>query len=284
MNLVGLKSQKTQMMLTKNKIKTLWKNAGWNSETDYHIYLKVIGHGEKIDLLNPDRVSPKAFWKATDEWFGTDTVCNTKLTTQKSLTIENCNEQNHKIALYSGLLGVMELAIENMKRKFNGEVSIGEIGCGHGSFYRNFFLRRDDIRCYFGFDVVKRFSNCLVVEGKDGTFTKKQVEFFKNRINIFYSSNVFQHLSPKKIKKYLRQMYEILPFGGSCVLMYVKPPKTKHSYHYGQAVEIMETQEFYEACRDVGFEIEMKVEQSIVNNKTFNVLGVFLTKIINNGN
>jgi hypothetical protein len=267
------------MILTKNKIKTLWKNIGWSSETDYHIHLNTAKQINEIGLLNPDRVSPKAFWKATDEWFGTDTICNTKLTTQKSLTIENCNKENHKIALYSGLLGFMELAIENMKRKFCGEVSIGEIGCGYGSFYKNFILGRDDIRCYFGFDVVKRIPNCIEVEGKDGTFTKKQIAFLKNRINVFYSCNVFQHLSPKKIKKYLRQMYEILPLGGNCVLMYIKTPQIKHSYHYGQAVEIMETEQFFEVCQNTGFEIEMKVEQSLVNNKTFDVLGVFLTKI-----
>jgi hypothetical protein len=266
-------------MLTKKKIKSLWKDIGWVNETDYHYYLSTTEQINEIDLLAPDKVSPKAFWKATDEWFGTDTVCNTQLTNQKSLTIEDCNRENHKIALHSGLLGFMELAIDNIKRKFCGDVSIGEIGCGYGSFYKNFILKRDDIRCYFGFDVVKRIENCIEVEGKDGTFTKKQIEFFKNRINIFYSCNVFQHLSPKKIKKYLKQMYEILPLGGNCVIMYVAPSEWKYSYHYGQVVEIMENKQFYEVCQSTGFEIEMRVEQSFIDNKTFNIIGVFLSKL-----
>jgi hypothetical protein len=268
-------------MLTKNKIKDTWKAFGWENEICYHSYLNQNKHiGFKtLDVLNPDKISPRAFWKATDEHFGTDTVCNVSQEKEKrSLVIQQCNTKNHKIPLYMGTLGFMELAIRTVSSIYNGKVSIAEIGCGYGSFYENFVCKRNDITLYRGFDVVKRFDQAYLVKGKDGTFTKKQIEELKCTVNIFYSCNVFQHLTPKKIKKYLKQIHEILPCGGRCVLTYIKKPRCGVTYHYGQAVEIMNLEEFYNSCIDAGFTIESKVEQSFKDNVTFDSVGVLLTK------
>jgi len=271
-------------MITKNKIIDIWKNEGWSNVTKYHNTLAsgVYKESPKFDLLHPDKVSPKAFWKASDVWFSTDTVCNTKNDNSQISDVAEANASNHMIPLFSGLLGFTELAIYNACRKFS-QAKIAEIGCGYGSFYENFVKKFDRSYVpleYIGFDVVKRFDQCVEVEGKDGTFTKKQVAQYKHKFNIFYSCNVFQHLSPKKIKKYLKQMFEMLPLGGNVVLSYVKDAKT--SYHYGQVVEIIPLKDFYKICEDVGFTIDSKIEQSIKGNNTFNIVGVLLTKIINN--
>lgn len=261
-------------MITKNKIINVWKNQGWNNVSDYHNSLNSYNF-DTIELLNPDKVSPKAFWKASDIWFNTDTVCNSQFNKFSKSSISSANYTNNKLALHSGLLGLVSWGIENCDRKF-GKTIIGEIGCGYGSFYEHF--ARDKYVNYIGFDVVKRFDKCVEVKGKDGTFTNKQIEEYKSKINLFYSCNVFQHLSPKKIKKYLSQMYKVLPCGGSAVIAYINKECGGASYHYGQSVELMPTKDFYKLCEDTGFTIETKIEQSIKDNRSFNLACVFLTK------
>ena len=261
-------------MLTKNKIINIWKNQGWNNISDYHKALNSYKF-DKIDLLDPDKISSKAFWKASDVWFNTDTVCNSQLNNFFQTSISQANYTNNKIALHSGLLGLVNWGIENCDLKFKNTF-IGEIGCGYGSFYEHFAKEKSVY--YVGFDVVKRFDKCVEVKGKDGTFTNKQIEEYQNKINLFYSCNVFQHLSPKKIEKYLRQMHEILPLGGHAVLAYVNNEQESCSYHYGQSVNLIPTKDFYKLCDDAGFTIETKIEQNIRNNKSFNLACVFLTK------
>jgi len=268
-------------MITKNKIIDIWKKEGWTDVANYHNSLAnaITKDLPEIDLLHPDKVSPKAFWKASEVWFSTDPVCNTQLSNSQILDITKANANNHLITLFSGLLGFTEWAVYNAYRKF-GQAKIAEIGCGYGSFYENYVTKFNKFYVpleYTGFDVIKRFDKAVEVEGKDGTFTKKQVEKYKDNFNIFYSCNVFQHLSPKKIKKYLKQMFQMLPPGGNAVLSYVKDSKI--SYHYGQVVDIIPLEDFYKLCEDVGFTIESKIEQSIKENKTFNIVGVFLTKL-----
>jgi len=266
--------------MNKNKIIDLWKQAGWNNVADYHNDISVkscraLEYQDLTNLLNPCKVSPKTFWKATDEWFKTDTVCNTLLNKDKNDSISKANFENNKIALYSGLLGLVEWGIANCNFRF-GATSIGEIGCGYGSFYEHF--AKDRTIRYVGFDVVKRFDKCVEVKGRDGTFTKTQIKEYKNKINLFYSCNVFQHLVPNIIEKYIKQAYEILPVGGVAVFAYINAPEPTISFHYGQIVDIMPTNDFYEMCEALGFTIETKIEQKIKGNKTFNLACVYLTK------
>jgi len=261
-------------MLTKNKIIDVWKNQGWNNVSDYYNDLNL--HKQyTVDLLDPDKISPKAFWKATDKWFNTDTVCNGYINKTNSSSISQANYTNNKIAQYSGMLGLVSWGINNCDCRF-GKTIIGEIGCGYGSFYEHF--ARDKHVDYLGFDVVKRFDKCVEVKGKDGTFTNKQIEEYNAKINLFYSCNVFQHLSPKKIKKYMSQMHRILPYSGHAVLAYINSEYEGTSYHYGQTVPLMPIKDFYKLCEDTGFTIETKIEQNIWMNKTFNLACVFLTK------
>lgn len=264
-------------MITKNKIIDIWKTQGWTDAAKYHNDLtnKIY---PKLDILHPDKVSPKAFWKASEKLFNNDTVCNTQFDNSHLLNKTKANAINHLIPLFSGMIGFMEWAVCNVHQKF-GSANIAEIGCGYGSFYENFIKNRKDVMYvdYTGFDIVKRFEQAVEVKGKDGTFTKKQIEQYKDKFNIFYSCNVFQHLSPKKIEKYLKQMFEMLPVGGYAVLSYVKDAKT--SYHYGQVVEIIPLENFYKLCEVTGFTIECKTEQSVSGNKSFNLVSVFLTKL-----
>ena len=70
-----------------------------------------------------------------------------------------------------------------------------EIGCGYGNLYN--FLKND---CdYSGIDVVKRFDACTLT---DGNGIPKSI--LNKKFDVVYSCNVFQHLSLKQKRRYLK--------------------------------------------------------------------------------
>lgn len=266
----------------KEEIIELWKSVGWNNTNDYHNDLiidakmpnKIIG-----DTLHPSKVNPKEFWKAADEVFLTDPVANHNNNPSDILDIEKANYQNHLIPLFLGLYGGMEFAIMNIKRKFN-TVNIAEIGCGYGSFEEHFINQRNDIDMYFGFDIIKRTKETIELEGEDGTFSSSQVALYEggSPFNIFYSCNVFQHLSEEQISKYLKQVYEMLPFGGYFVFTYVRRPKAGYTFHYGQKIEIVDIFRFNKTLIDTGYEICYTYEQLSNSSDSLVPIGFVLKK------
>lgn len=254
--------------MTKESIIQIWKSAGWNNIDDY--YKACTEKALIIDKFNPDEIDPKTFWSAADEHFYTDPVANSSLN-GKLLDIKYSNTFNHRLAKFTGMLGQMDLAKENAINKF-GKASIAEIGCGYGSFFDNYITENEDsiFIHYTGFDVVKRFKKAVQIEGKDGTFTKNQTKRYKNKFNIFYSANVFQHLSPTQIKKYLIQIYDMLPLGGYANIMYVHG--VNQTYHYGQSIEIIPEQEFGNLTQEIGYQTIASTKVNLGDVKPFSVL------------
>ena len=74
-------------------------------------------------------------------------------------------------------------------------------------------------------------------------------------------------------------MYDILPTGGHAVIAYVKTDKEgSFSYHYGQKVNLLMPQEYFNIIKNVGFKIENTTIQDILNNKTFNLIVTCISK------
>jgi hypothetical protein len=240
--------------MTKEDIIALWKSVGWTSAKEYHEYL--LGQetlGEDFDsCLDPDNVDVKEFWRAAEEVFVTDPVANSNTNLGATLAEKEANFQNHLIPLFLGLYGGVEFAIFNAKRKFK-EVHIAEIGCGYGSFEEHFINSRNVM--YTGFDVIPRKKHFVEIEDWDGTFSSNQVKKYINVFNVFYSCNVFQHLSEKQITKYLAQINQLLPYGGFFVFSYTRKPELGYSYHYGQKIHIMEQEILNKKIQEAGFKI-----------------------------
>lgn len=266
--------------MNKQQIIDLWKSVGWNNSKDYH---NCLISGKRPDdvigwQLSPERINPKEFWKATDEVFFTDTVSNCCLDLGDTHSIEVANYKNHLIPLFLGLYGGMEFAMMNCRRKFKA-TNIAEIGFGYGSFEDLFIDKhRLDIDYYCGFDIVPR-KDYVIELGDDGTFTKDQTREYKERFNIFYSCNVFQHLSPFQITKYLNQIYHMLPFGGYFVFSYIKKPNSGETYHYGQRVEIMSKKEIKNLIKETGFKIWFAYKQNSDYSEQLDPIGFVLEKI-----
>jgi len=246
-------------MNTVEEVIDTWKKLGWDSTEKYHKALSEASTEEDRELyttLDPDVVDPKTFWKATDIHFNTDTVCNQMLLNQ-SLSIEESNKTNHGIAEDSSAVAYMNIAVRSIKNK-GKEVSVAEIGCGYGSFYEN-YIKPNDIKSYKGFDIIQRYDEAEELMGKGGCFSDFQVADCKDKFNIFYSCNVFQHLSQNQTKKYLDQVYEMLPNYGYFVLMYAQTSSgLNRTFHYGQTVQLFTLGGIEEEIVRRGFIIEAK--------------------------
>jgi len=243
-------------MKSVEKIIVTWQKFGWNSTIDYH---KSLSNGltnidqDSFKIFDPDAVEPKTFWKATDIHFHTDTVCN-QMELDKNLSIEESNKRNHTIAEDTGAVTHLNLIVRSIKNK-GDKASIGEIGCGYGSFYEN-YIKPNNIESYQGFDIIKRYDDAVELLGKGGCFSKEQVAQYKDMFNIFYSCNVFQHLSQNQTKKYLDQVYEMLPKYGYFVLVYAQSPIDNKTFHYGQVVQLFSLDEIEREFVKRGFIIE----------------------------
>lgn len=272
-------------METKQDFIDLWKAVGWNNAEDYHKYivsdekLRPDLNEKIIDFLNPDKINVKEFWKATDEVFGTDTVCNSDLTLGKTHNIEASNFFNHLIPQFLGLYGNLECAILNASRKFKN-ISIAEIGCGYGSF-EHWFVQpnRNRIDKYTGFDIIPRREDFVEIGNPDGSFSDEQLKEYNGVFNIFYSCNVFQHLSESQIRKYFKQVNEMLPIGGYFLMTYVYD--VPYTYHYGQKVDIIPYEDFIELTKEMGFGACFVNLQKCSNNSQLKPFSVTLEKISN---
>lgn len=249
--------------MTESDIIAKWIEMGWRNADDYHSSIK--NNKIIIDEFHPDKVNLKNFWEAADEHFETDPIANSNIK-NSLMTITESNWNNHKIAKNIGLINQLEFCIDYLNH-LKKAINIAEIGCGYGSLYYN-FITRNGLN-YTGFDLFKRFEAAKDIEGYDWTFSYQQELKHKNEFTIFYSSNTFQHLSPRQIEKYLHQVYDMLPYSGLFVLMYVFD--IDNTYHYGQQVKIIEENKFLDLIKSVGFGILHQSKQFVGHIKPMTV-------------
>jgi SAM-dependent methyltransferase len=233
--------------MTKSEIISKWIELGWTDANAYHESIKL--NQPIIKEFDADLINPKTFWAAADENFATDPVANSN-TSGNLMSITESNRNNHLIALDTGMYSQLNFALRCLKHH-RLLPNIAEIGCGYGSF-REHFIKSIGYD-YTGFDIIQRHKDAYDIMGDDGTFSEEQVAEYQDKFNIFYSANVFQHLSPKQIQKYLEQVYEMLPYRGLFNLMYVHDCNT--TYHYGQSIKIIGEKEIISLIKSIGYRI-----------------------------
>ena len=254
--------------MNKEQIIDLWKSVGWNNINDYHNHLRQsIAHIELPELA-PDKVNPKIFWKAAEEHFGTDPVCNHNLISDRPLDIREASYQNYLIMNYTGMAG-QTLGLAAILNNTFDKVDIAEIGCGYGSMldvYHEIENKYWTKTSYTGFDIIKRNQSSVEIEGEDGTFSNEQISKYTNEFNLFFSSNTFQHLTRLQIESYLRGIYNMLPYGGYFNMMYVD--KCLKTYHYGQVVNIIQKEDLINLVKCIGYDIIGSTTMQIPNSLT----------------
>jgi len=252
--------------LNTTSIIELWKSVGWNTLNDYHDHLRNTDTRIIFEELHPDVVDARQFWKAADEHFATDPVCNHSNCVEQQLSVQQANRHNYNIPLNMGMMAQVEWSISQL-RATTGVASVAEIGCGYGSFYENYIEPYPfDGMTYQGFDVVARTEHAVETQGEDGCFSQQQVERYREQFNMFFSSNTFQHLSKRQTSKYMSQIYDMLPYGGYFNLMCVDGEEA--CYHYGQAIELFSIQQLRSLIIDVGFKIIGSTTMQLVGSLT----------------
>ena len=252
--------------MKKDQIINLWKNVGWHTLEDYHNHLRLDPVHIELSELSPDKINPKTFWSAADEHFGTDPICNQTIH-GRLLDIQEADYQNYLITVYTGMAGQTS-GIASLLKRTLGRIDIAEIGCGYSSA-KSLYLEIENkyygSTTYTGFDVIKRASSSVEIEGEDGTFSEEQIKKYNEEFNLFFSSNTFQHLSRTQIESYLRAIYNMLPYGGYFNMMYVDDLKT---YHYGQIINIIPKDELINLVKAIGYDIVGSTSFQIPNSLT----------------
>lgn len=236
-------------MQTIEDYKRIWSGRGI---TDVRAYQSMGSELSKDDdfCSKFEKINYKNFWKASHEFFGTDPIANNTVKLKTDLDIrkiEDANKHNWSIAHYSGVTGLMDLFFENAKSR-NMHVNLAEIGSGYGSIFEFLKTKDSNLYDYTGFDLISRFDDVVEVEGEDGTLSDAQIEQFKNKFNLIYSFNVFQHLEKYQIEKYINQAYSLLDTKNfsSMILGVCIGGK---SFHYGQRIDLPSIDEFYDMIK-----------------------------------
>jgi hypothetical protein len=234
---------------------------------------------EDIEILSPDVVNCRDFWKAIDEIFGLDPVCATNFG-EFTHNVDSGNLRNLRLARFSGMLNFIDAW------KHAG-LNLLEIGPGYGSF-KQYCLMNTNFT-YYSFDVVRRVYEVGLLD-PDGTLPRQFLEDLPGKFKIVYSSNVFQHLSQRQRSQYFLDIHKLLEKDGifvfNCFTHNVDPtkvlPEDRYSEdnrmylkHYGQLTEVpyyyelrSELEKYFEFIQETrgrdrffGFTLAKKVDE-----------------------
>ena len=165
---------------------------------------------ERIDLLSPDAIDCRAFWRVCDELFGTDPVCNVALAPRVGAlpydiaTPLDANRMNLRLAKSLGITAFLE---ETAQQRLN----VLEIGAGYGSLKH--FIETQTNHNYVGVDAVPRIAGVLEVTA-DGLLPRDLVAQNQGKFSYVIATNVFQHLSERQRQQFTLDAQELLHDGG----------------------------------------------------------------------
>lgn len=156
---------------------------------------------EAIDRFYPNNINNKDFWKLSKQKF--------PLLSMSGLAQKNIEDVNTATLNTSKMLNLYP-TLRYIIEKY--DTNVLEIGYGYG----NLFNEIKDECNYVGIDYTKpkeleEYDNLLTID-------KSGIPELKDKPNIIYSCNVFQHCSQKDRFDYIRQSYDIL--GDSGILMF----------------------------------------------------------------
>lgn len=197
---------------------------------------------EEIEKLSPDNIRSDDFWAWTEKSeFEKDAIT---FGMKKEHSKYDCNLRGHLLALETGCLNYFfrMVMIEN---SFPGrkKINVLEIGPGYGSF-KNLCDVEPCVE-YQGVDVHPRIPGVYKIADGDTLFPEVIKE---QKFDLIYSSNVFQHLSPRQRESYFEQIDELL-VPGSGIFSFNSQlfgpdiggfacEEKKYLCHYGQYTEL----------------------------------------------
>lgn len=177
-------------------------------------FKRVVIDEELINKLSPNNIDCCHFWKKATEYFPLGSIlysANCKNETE-------LNEASLKAHEAWGTFGLLKSILEE-----NESAKILEIGPGYGAI-TGFVAENYNLENYYAIDVNPLFKYKKLFK-TDGKTIPKQVP---NDLDVVYSVNVFQHLTPEQRLSYFEQIKDKLVVGGKFIFsMFVVAPDTE---------------------------------------------------------
>lgn len=196
---------------------------------------------EDIDLLSPDRVDNKAFWKYITKKFNSG-ICGTINNGRfKDFTQEEVNRLLYQSMGITSFLSYLH--------NF-GYTNIAELGTGFGSLA--IICEKLNLP-YIGFDVAPQ-KGVNSIEIEDGVLPSQE-EFGDKQPHVFVCFNVFQHMIRTQIENYIRQIYDILPERGYFISSFILDGPVKYTFTYGQVIPMPTGNQIYRLLDNYNFRV-----------------------------
>lgn len=219
-----------------------------------------------IDAFNPDNININKYWAECMTHFPLLSINGNPEVT----SADKANEHSLKLAGYTKIINYVDSFFEKSKKN---DLTALEIGPGYGGFYlylAHKYGKFPIYENYYALDVVK----CVDLPIKDRLFIGNGREFpneiMKNKYDLIYSSNVFQHLSLKQKEVYFKNAYDCLKRKGIfCFSDFILPAPDKkiegnsymdsegnqYSQFFLQFIRIYEYSVYEELFKKIGFKI-----------------------------
>lgn len=165
-----------------------------------------------IEMLNPEKIDSRIFWKKAVDLFPLFTICGGPCANKDEVNKETFFGVHKKTN-----------ALDWLSQSLNNESTILEIGPGYGNVRK--FIENDypNVK-YYGLDVNPLFE-CETLFKGDGRNIPTEIPY---NLDVVYSINVFQHLSQEQRNSYYQQVYDRLKIGGKFIVSSFC--KTKKNY------------------------------------------------------
>ncbi|MEO8905057.1 MAG: class I SAM-dependent methyltransferase [Polyangiaceae bacterium] len=171
---------------------------------------KLVVNKELVERLSPDHVDCRDFWRACDDLFLLDPVCNVAVKPavgRMPHAVETRMDANRMNLRFAKSFGITDFLEENAQQR----LKVLEIGPGFGSLMH--FVETHTNHEYTGVDVVPRVAG-IVQATAQGLIPDELVEQNAGTFSYVVASNVFQHLSSKQRTHYYAHARTLLMRGG----------------------------------------------------------------------
>lgn len=193
----------------------LTHDLGWTDLAAYRRWIEearpsVRPTRERIELLSPDHVDCRDFWRACDELFGFDPVCNVAVAPEfgelpyRVETRMDANRLNLRLAKSLGITAFLD-------EHAHARVKTFEIGVGYGSIKN--YIESNTEHLYLGVDVVPRIPGVIEATA-EGLIPREIIAAERDQIAYVIATNVFQHLSARQRTQYWQDAATLLRPGG----------------------------------------------------------------------
>lgn len=168
-----------------------------------------------LNTFSPNKIDNRYFWKKATDMFSLGAISGEDNKDKIELN-EKIIENLHKPC---GAIKELDDVFEK-----NQNAKILEIGPGHGSLTQYLALNHN-LKNYYAIDIhpLFKFRRLYKTDGKSIP------KIIPNELDIIYSINVFQHLTPEQRMNYYKQIKNKLKVGGKFIFsMFVLSEKNKN--------------------------------------------------------